>query len=117
MPRLRDAKNDAVGNIQLPSFLEADIIKYNKRSSMTVTIKKIGGSVAVVIPMAMARELALTAGTPLEITSSDGGIVPRKRRGRPRRPLSEIVAQIKPGSYDLRRQEFSRDKPVGKEIW
>ncbi|HET6247119.1 MAG TPA: AbrB/MazE/SpoVT family DNA-binding domain-containing protein [Tepidisphaeraceae bacterium] len=84
---------------------------------MTVVVKKIGGSVGVLIPNAMARELALTAGTSLEITSSDGGILLRKRGHRPRRPLSEIVAQIKPGSYALRRREFSQDGPVGKEIW
>jgi antitoxin component of MazEF toxin-antitoxin module len=42
---------------------------------MTVTIKKIGGSMAVVIPKEVAREMELTEGTPMQITSTGESIV------------------------------------------
>ena len=41
---------------------------------MTVTVKKVGGSVAVIIPKAMATEMELAEGTPLELSSSGGTI-------------------------------------------
>ena len=84
---------------------------------MTVIVKKIGGSVAVVIPKAMAREMGLDDGTPLDITTSNDAIVMRTRARRPRRSLSRIVSQIKPSNYKRRRREQTEDVPVGKEIW
>ena len=53
---------------------------------MTAT-KNVGGSVAVVIPAAIARELALTDGTALDVTTTADGIVMRRRDRRPRRRL------------------------------
>ena len=84
---------------------------------MTVTVKKLGGSVAVVIPKGVAREMQLTDGVPLEITASDDAIVLRKRGRRPRRALAGIVRQIKPASYRRRGSLVRDDRPVGKELW
>ena len=84
---------------------------------MTVMVKKVGGSVAVVIPRAVARDLDLTEGTALEVSTTADSIVMRKRTRRPRRPLAQLVAQIKPTSYRRRRRELGDDAPVGKEIW
>ncbi len=87
---------------------------------MTVIVKKLGGSVAVVIPRTLAREMALSEGTTLEISSSDDAIVMRKRtsrRQRPRRPIAEIVAQIKPASYRRHTREQTERGPVGREVW
>lgn len=84
---------------------------------MTVTVKKIGGSVAVVIPTTIAREMHLTEGTPLEINASAATIVMRKQGRRPRRSLDRIVAQINPASYRRRGAELFGDRRVGKEIW
>jgi antitoxin component of MazEF toxin-antitoxin module len=83
---------------------------------MTVMARKIGGSVAVVIPKALASEMGLTDGTPLDITGGADGIVMRRRGRRPRRNLKSIVEQIKPSSY-RRRNQWASDAPVGKEIW
>ena len=83
---------------------------------MTVIVRKIGGSVAVVIPKAVAREMELAEGTSLEISGSADAIVLRRRGWRPRRPLSEIVAGMKSSSYRRRSREVSGDRPVGKEI-
>ena len=84
---------------------------------MTVIVKKIGGSMAVVIPMAVARDMGLTEGTPLVVSGGDAAIVLRKRGRRPRRPLAKILAKIKPASYRRRARELSDDHPVGREVW
>ena len=85
---------------------------------MTVNVKKIGGSMAVLIPKAVARELELAEGTRLDITSTDQQIVLRKPRDarRARRPLAKLVAQMKPAAYRRRNRELDSDGPVGKEI-
>lgn len=84
---------------------------------MTVTVKKVGGSVAVVIPAGIARELALTDGVTLDVTATPDGIVMRRKGRRPRRRLAAIVSAIKPGSYRRRRAELGDDAPVGGEPW
>ena len=84
---------------------------------MTVIVKRIGGSVAIVIPKAIARDMKLTDGTALEISGNGVALVMRKHRRRPRRRLSAIVSQINPAGYRRRASEFSNDQPVGKELW
>ena len=85
---------------------------------MTVTIKKIGGSVAVLIPKSLAREMELSEGTPLDISNTADSIVMRKQAPRrSRRPISQIVKKISASSYRRRRRELADDKRVGKEIW
>ena len=66
---------------------------------MTVMVKKIGGSVAVVIPKALAREMGLTEGAQLDISSTADAITIRRQGKRSRRPLRDIVERIKPASY------------------
>jgi antitoxin component of MazEF toxin-antitoxin module len=85
---------------------------------MTVTIKKLGGSMAVVIPKAVVKEMDLAAGASLDMTTANGAIVMRTRSAcRQRRPIREIVAQIKPATYRRRNLELGQDGPVGKERW
>jgi antitoxin component of MazEF toxin-antitoxin module len=84
---------------------------------MTVIVKKIGGSMAVVIPKSVAGEMRLTEGTPLDVSTSASAIIMRKQGRRPRRPLEQIVARIKPANYRRRAREFAEDRPVGKEPW
>ena len=84
---------------------------------MTVITKKLGGSVAIVIPKAVATEMRLVEGSPLELTTTSQGILLRKQGRRARRPLARIVAQMKPAAYRRRRRELGDDPPVGKESW
>jgi antitoxin component of MazEF toxin-antitoxin module len=84
---------------------------------MTVMVKQLGGSVAVVIPKAVAREMRLTDGTPLDISTSAGAIIMRKPGRRARRPLSSIIDQIDPAAYKRRKKEMAEKYPVGREIW
>jgi len=84
---------------------------------MTIMVKKLGGSVAVVIPRALAREMELVEGTPLDVSVNGAGIVLRKQGRRPRRSLRGIVARIDPASYRRHSRELPGDRPVGREIW
>jgi antitoxin component of MazEF toxin-antitoxin module len=87
---------------------------------MTVSVKKIGGSVAVVIPKSLARDLALVEGTTLEVTAENGSLRMRKKGRRPRRSMAAIVAQMKSTSYKRRSDDLSDwvdAPPVGREIW
>ena len=84
---------------------------------MTVIAKKVGGSVAVVIPKALVLEMGLSEGTSLEVTCSDDAIIMRKRGRRARRSLKSLVAKIQPASYRRRNREQSDIGPVGKEWW
>ena len=84
---------------------------------MTVMVKKIGGSVAVVIPKAIAQEMGLSVGTTLEISNTSESIVMRKRGGYPRRSLGMLVDQIKPKSYKRRNRGMANDRVTGREIW
>jgi antitoxin component of MazEF toxin-antitoxin module len=85
---------------------------------MTVTVKKVGGSVAVLLPKAVAREMELLAGTALDLSTSGGAIVMRKSPARrPRRSIEKIVAEINPASYRRRNREHSDRGPVGQEVW
>ncbi len=84
---------------------------------MTVMVKKVGGSVSVLIPKALAMEMGLSDGTALDISCSNDAIVMRKRGRRPRRSLKSIVAQIQTASYRRRNRELSEKGPIGKEHW
>jgi antitoxin component of MazEF toxin-antitoxin module len=80
---------------------------------MTVTVKKVGGSLAVIIPSSVAREARLVEGTTLDISAAADGVMMRKRGRRPRRSMASLVKQIDPAAYARRNAEFSADRPVG----
>jgi antitoxin component of MazEF toxin-antitoxin module len=84
---------------------------------MTVTIKKINGSIAVLIPSALAREMKLTEGTSLEISGSASSIVMRRKDRASKRSLRSITAKMKASSYRSRSRDWSADATVGREIW
>lgn len=84
---------------------------------MTIMVKKVGGSMAVVIPKALAREMELSEGTALDVTSTADAITMRRQGRRPRRSLRRIVSQMKSASYQRHNAEMRGDRPVGKEIW
>lgn len=85
---------------------------------MTVTVKRIGGSLALLIPKAVAQEMGLTAGSTLDVTTTSAdSVVMRKHGRRPRRSLKSIVDQIKPANYRRRNREMFEKGPTGKEIW
>jgi antitoxin component of MazEF toxin-antitoxin module len=84
---------------------------------MVVTVKKIGGSVGVLIPKAIATELGLIDGTPLDVRAGRDEIVMRKSERRTRRGLSEIIGKINPSAYRKRNRDLHDSGQAGKEIW
>ena len=82
---------------------------------MTVVVKKIGGSLAVVIPRSVAAGARPEVGSQLDVTSTAEGVPLQAPIRRPRRPVRELARQVKPGSYEKRSAELLRDPAVGKE--
>jgi antitoxin component of MazEF toxin-antitoxin module len=84
---------------------------------MTVTIKKIGGSMGIVIPKSVASDMGLTEGAALDISANSGVIVMRRPGRRARRPLKILAGQMNRAAYREHNRELSSDAPVGREIW
>ena len=77
------------------------------------TVSKWGNSLAVRIPLAMARQASIGEGDCVELAlNSDGGIVLRPTRRR--YELSELVARITPKN---RHRETDWGPPQGEESW
>ncbi len=83
---------------------------------MLATVKKLGGSVAIVIPKGVAEQNQLSPGSTVDLTTVDGGFVVRRVR-RKRRAIEDIAAAIDPVVYADRRRELKQDRPVGRETW
>jgi antitoxin MazE len=76
-------------------------------------IAKWGNSLAVRIPLAIAKQASLTEGDSVELAlDPEGGIVVRPARRS--YELSDLVAQITPKN---RHQETDWGRPRGKESW
>jgi antitoxin component of MazEF toxin-antitoxin module len=85
---------------------------------MTITVKRIGGSLAIVIPKALATEMGLTSGSTLDVTSTSSDSIHMRKHGkRPRRALESIVNEIKPAHYRRRNREMLENRAKGKEVW
>ena len=77
------------------------------------TISKWGNSLAVRIPLAIAKQASLDEGDPVALVlDSNGGIVLRPTRRRYK--LSELVGRITPKN---RHRETDWGPPQGKESW
>jgi antitoxin component of MazEF toxin-antitoxin module len=86
---------------------------------MTVTLKKLGGNLVIPIPARIAHNLGLADGTRLEINVEDGVLRMRSRSRRPRRSMTEIVAQMRTNKRKrpADHQTIRNDSAVGKEVW
>lgn len=83
---------------------------------MTVTLKKVGGSVAMIIPKVIANEMGLREGTAMSVTARADEIILRKPGRRARRRLEDVIGQIDPAAY-RRHRKFLNEAPVGREHW
>jgi len=79
---------------------------------MQTQIGKWGHSLALRIPQAFAREAQLDAGTPVELTITDGRLIVTPVR--PKYDLAELIAGIKP---ENRHAETDWGAPTGREVW
>jgi antitoxin MazE len=80
--------------------------------SATLTIQKWGNSLAVRIPVAMARSARFAVGQPVEISSQDGGLL-LTPVGDPDLSLAQMLAAFDP---KLHAGEAMVSKPIGREI-
>jgi len=77
------------------------------------TVSKWGNSLAVRIPLAIAKQASIGEGDSVALTlNGDGGIVLRPTRRR--YELSELVARITPRN---RHRETDWGQPQGEESW
>ena len=85
---------------------------------MTVTVKKVGGSVAVIIPREVAREMELRVARRWTSAPWAGPLCMRKQGAHaPAGPVAGIVSRISAANYRRRGRELGEDGPVGREAW
>ena len=76
------------------------------------SIQKWGNSLAVRIPMTTAKQVHLTAGTPVDVVAHDGAIVVRPKKQRKYR-LKDLLRNCKP-EHLHGETDFGPD--VGREV-
>lgn len=74
-------------------------------------VQKLGNSLAVRIPMALANEVGIEAGTAVEITTQNGSIVVRPRK-RPKYRLRDLLKGSRPSHFH---REIDLGPDVGRE--
>jgi antitoxin component of MazEF toxin-antitoxin module len=84
---------------------------------MTGTIKRVGGSLAIIIPKPLADQQGFSAGESIELTEQADGLLLRRCRKALRRPMSEIAKAIDPKAYAEQNKALLADRPVGREVW
>lgn len=82
---------------------------------MTATLKKIGGSLAVIIPKPLAE--GMSAGDQIELTERPDGILIVRKGRRAKRPIEQILAGLDPAVHANRAKALENDPPVGREVW
>lgn len=77
---------------------------------MTATVQKWGNSLALRIPSAVARQIAVESGDAVELSVDKGELT--IRAARPRYRLADLVSQIRPANCHA---EVSWGKSIGRE--
>lgn len=78
----------------------------------TVTLKKWGNSIGLLLPAAIAKSVHLTSGVKVEIHVADETLVIRKTQGQSR--LDAMCAAITPTHLH---DETDWGEPQGSEVW
>ncbi|MBI4482189.1 MAG: AbrB/MazE/SpoVT family DNA-binding domain-containing protein [Acidobacteria bacterium] len=80
---------------------------------MLTRVQKWGNSLGLRIPKSFAAEAHVEAGSTVDISVEDGGLVVRPVR-RPKYALSELLRKV--NSQNLH-EEVVTGEPVGREAW
>jgi antitoxin MazE len=80
---------------------------------MITTVEKWGNSLAIPIPVDLARDIHLAEGMEIDLRVIDGNLV-IQTRNRKRYTLDELVAEIEPENLH---GEVDSGIAVGKEVW
>jgi len=78
----------------------------------TITLKKWGNSIGLLLPASVAREIQFASGTKVEIAISDRTLVVRKAAGQSK--LEELCAEI---TSENLHSETEWGSPQGNEAW
>jgi len=81
-------------------------------ATTTITLKKWGNSLGLLLPATIAKAAHLTSGTKVEIDITDQSLVVRKAPGQSR--LEELCEAITPGNLH---GETDWGNPQGNETW
>jgi antitoxin ChpS len=83
----------------------------------TLTLRKVGGSVMLELPLAILELLDLKAGNPVAV-AVDGGRLVIEPRVKPRYTLKELLAQCNSKAKITKQQqrEWLNAEPVGREL-
>lgn len=73
-------------------------------------VQKWGNSLGIRIPAALAKQIGLSEGTPIDLEVSEDKIVVRKKKY----DLQSLLAEV---TEDNIHKEIDTGKAVGKEIW
>lgn len=79
---------------------------------MNAVIRKWGNSLALRIPQAVARQIAVGEGDQVELAVDAGGL--RVRPARPRYRLADLLRRVTP---ENRHEETDWGAPRGREVW
>jgi antitoxin MazE len=80
---------------------------------MRTKVQKWGNSLAVRIPKSFAEEAGVSAGSEVQLTVRDDGLLVRPARAR-RPKLRDLLRGV---TRSNRHGEVRTGKPLGKEIW
>lgn len=80
---------------------------------MHTTIRKWGNSLGLRIPKPLADDAGVAAGSEVEVSIRDGGILIRPVRS-PRLRLEDLLENITPENLH---GEIDSGKPIGREAW
>ena len=80
---------------------------------MITKIQKWGNSLGLRIPKAFAAEAQVEAGSTVDISVEDGGLVVRPMR-RQKYVLSELLRRVTSRNMH---DEIATGEPVGREVW
>ncbi len=81
-----------------------------------MTVNRIGGTLAVVIPRAIAAASRLGEGTPFDLSSTPAGILFQHPSRRPRRPIAQIVKRLGTAADARRSAERLAEPAVGTDV-
>jgi antitoxin MazE len=82
------------------------------RGDMTTRVQKVGDSLAVLVPQAIADQTGLTVDAEVDVTSENGAVVARASR-QPRYTLDALLRQITPENVH---PETATGPAVGNEL-
>jgi antitoxin MazE len=88
------------------------LIEYPE-AAMATKIAKWGNSLGVRIPKALADQIGVTSGTPVEFLVREGALVLRPTRAEPPR-LDDLLARV---TRTNRHSEIDTGDAVGREAW